>query len=486
MVRAHHLRDRVHIAVIGGNGFIGRNLIYSLADQSNLRIWSLDYQQHEIPLKPRGSKAIVEQVILDASTPSVTTWLAARPVDIVVYAAGHEAPTDGLGDTQVDVSSLQALVRTVNAFNSIPCYHEDDRRPYFIYLSSWTVYGENQIAVSSEEDELVPANYVGMGKMYCEDIVRRVMSKLEVPWCILRPTEVYGRKHHKELRSPRFWPGYLHYYLDKIIRRQEVIELFSPDTKIDLIHVNYLCQAIVDCMIHKRTGIHNVASGHSITMRELVDRIQQSYGEVKSTFEDSDRLLIEDMTITTGEIGDSIPYNHTKYSMHKFLDQYIPIRRLEIAEDMTIESIVAEPKLLDTTAPASMDYFKKRQEKRALDYQEIREVAGPEQFKYIRYGRFQDRARELLGYEESELLEDLRTEAESFKDLFEVEKSPALRLNLAPKPDAVKEAMEEIVKGRKRKIIERVDMIKEALREEDSQRRKMEEEVRATKSDDNK
>ena len=483
MIRAHHLRDRVHIAVIGGNGFIGRNLIYSLADQPNLRIWSLDYQQHEIPLKPKGSKAIIEQVILDASTASVTTWLAARPMDVVIYAAGYEAPTDGLGDTQVDVGSLQALVRTVNAFSSIPLYHEDDRRPYFLYLSSWSVYGENNVEISKETDELVPANYVGMGKMYCEDIIRRVMTQLEVPWCILRPTEVYGRKHHKELRNPRFWPGYFHYYLDKVIKRQETIELFSPDAKIDLMHVNYLCQAIVDCIISKRTGVHNVCSGHSITMKELVDRIQSSYGELHSTFEDSERLLIEDMTIAPGEISESLPYNHTKYSMHKFLDQYVPIRRLEIAEDMAIESIVAEPKFVDTTGPAALDYFKKRQEKRALEYQSIREIAGPEQFKYIRYGRFQDRARELLGYEATETLDDLRSDAESFKDLFEVEKAPALRLNLAPRPDAVKEAMETIVKGRKRKVVERMEMIKEAVRENNKNRKKMEEEVNAAKPD---
>lgn len=486
MVRAHHLRDRVHIAVIGGNGFIGRNFIYSLAGQSNLRIWSLDYQQHEIPLKPRGSKAIIEQVMLDASTPAVSAWLAARPMDVVIYAAGHESPTDGLADTQIDVKSLQALVRTVNAFKSIPCYHDDDRKPYFIYLSSWAVYGENKVAISSESDELVPANYVGMGKMYCEDIIQRVLTQLEVPWCILRPTEVYGRKHHKELRNPRFWPGYLHYYIDKVIKRQKTIELFSPDTKVDLIHVNYLSQVLVDCIINRRTGIHNVCSGHQITMRELVQRVQDSYGEVKSIFEDSHRLLIEDMTIAPGEVAEQVPYNHTKYSMHKFLEQYIPIRRLEIAEDMTIESIVAEPKILDTTGPAAMDYFKMRQERRALEYKEIRDIAGPEQFKYIRYGRFQERARELLGYDQKEDLEDLRSEAYSFKELFEAEAAPVLRLNTSPRREEVREVMEGIVKGRKRKVVERMDMIKEALREESKQRMEMEEEVRATEPSDDK
>jgi nucleoside-diphosphate-sugar epimerase len=451
MVRAHHLRDKVHIAVLGGNGFIGRNFIQSLADQEHLRIWSIDYQQHRVPIETKNAKAIIEQVNLDISTPAISTWLAARPVDVVVYAAGYEAPTDGLGDTKIDVKSLQALVQTVNSYTSIPRYHEDDQRPYFLYLSSWSVYGENNVSISSEEDELVPANYVGMGKMYCEDIVRRVMSKLEVPWCILRPTEVYGKKHHKELRNPRFWPGYFHYYLDKVLRREENIEVFSPDTKIDLMHVNYLSQVMIDCIVHKRTGVYNVSSGHSITIRDLLDRIKLSYGEEVGELQYSERMLIEDMTIAQGMLGELIPYNHSKYSMTRFLDQYIPIRRLEIADDMAIEQIIGEPRVLDTTAPCALEYYNKRKEQRTLDYTKIREVAGPEQFKYIRYGRFQERARELIGYEETESLEDFSTSAQSLEELFALDPLPRVEVSVSPQPDAVREEIEKVSKGRKKR-----------------------------------
>jgi len=451
MVRAHHLRDKIHIAVIGGNGFIGRNFIASVADQAHLRIWSLDYQHHNIHLQTKGSKAVIEQVLMDVSTPSVTTWLASRPMDVIVYAAGYESPTDGLGETIVDVKALQALVQTVNSYKSMRLVHEDDRLPYFLYLSSWSVYGENNVSISTEDDELVPANYTGMGKMYCEDVVKRIMTKLEVPWCILRPTEVYGKKHHKELRSSTFWPGYFHYYVDKVLKRQSEIEVFSPESKIDLIHVNYLSQVIVDCIVSKRTGVYNVSSGYSMTMRELVERIQEAYGERLSEIVPSNRLVIEDMTIEPGVVGNALPYNHARYSLTKFLDQYLPIRRLEIADDMTIEQIVTEPKLLDSTGTSAMDHYRLRRDKRELDYKEIREIAGPEQFKYIRYGRFQERARELLGYKETEELKDLSSQATSLIELFKTEAAQEIPNTFSPQTEKLKNSIKDASRGRKKR-----------------------------------
>lgn len=450
MIRAHHLRDRIHIAVIGGNGFIGRTLIKALSTQENLRIWSLDKRQHHIIIDTKGSKAIIEQVNMDVSTPSINSWLATRPMDMVVYLAGYESPTDGLGETVPDVNALKALVNTVNAFKSIRTPHEDDLRPYFLYVSSCSVYGENNIDVSSERDLLVPANYSGMGKMYCEDILSRMLNKLNVPWCVLRPTEVYGRKHHKELRDHSFWPGYLHYYLDGIVSRREAMEVFSPEAKVDLIHVNYLCEVIVDCLTKYRTGIYNVASGNHISIAELVGRIQTAYGEDSITkLLPSNNLKIEDMTITTGVIGEEVPYKHTKYPLNKFLDQYIPIRRLEVANDMAIESILSENRLLDTTATAAMEYFEKRKELRTIEYQKIREIAGPEQFKYIRYGRFQDRARELLGFEEVEKLEDLSAPAETLGDIFSIGHTPRIEIDLTEEEEEAKQKISQAKRGSK-------------------------------------
>jgi UDP-glucose 4-epimerase len=408
MIHSHHLRDKVHIAIIGGNGFIGRNLIKRLSTYSDVRIWSIDKNRNNIPIDTTGYKAIVEQLNMNVSEPDcIKVFLAARPLDVVIYLASCEAPTDGIGDLKTDSKAVAAAINTITSYGSIPLYEADDVRPYFMYVSSWSVYGENPSVPWTEESTLIPANYTGMGKMYVEDIIMKYMTALDVPWCILRPTEVFGKKHYTEANRRGYWPGYLHYYLDKVLKREPEIEVISPDTEIDLIHVNYLTKVIVQCISEYRKGIYNVSSGHTTKLFDLVKLIQQQYGSEVSKLVPSTRLNIENMSVDSSLMQKTMPYEPSKYPVDLFLEKYIPIRRLELAREKAIEEIIKEPKMLDSTAHGAKAYYEGRKEKRILAYKEIKEIAG-ENFKYIRYGRFQERARELLNLppgEETDALE---------------------------------------------------------------------------------
>lgn len=400
-MRKHRLRDKVQIAVIGGNGFLGRAIIHRLSSYENLRIFSIDKREHGVSIDTSKSKAIIQQITMDVGNEgAISSWLATYPVDVIVFCAGYEHPTDGLSASAVeDTKALMALHRTLAGLPSMELDPSEDR-PYFLFVSSWSVYGPQKKKLIDEGAKEFPANHSGMNKLLCEDLVKRMCTKFGSPFCILRPTEVYGRRHFKELSNRRFWPGYLAYFVDKVVKREKEIEIFSPNALIDLVPVNYFTKVVVEFIKDKKEGIYNISSGNPIRLEDLFNKIVDSHPaeELQIQIKKSKRLKIEDMKLSNSKVTDLVPYNKEKYDLGKFLKAYLPVRQYEIGKQMAIEQALKEPVTLDIAALQAKSEFEKRKKKRALGYKKIKEVAGPQFFK-LRVGRIQERSQELLGEE---------------------------------------------------------------------------------------
>lgn len=399
-MRAHKLKNQIQIAVIGGNGFIGRALIHRLSGYDNLRIFSIDKGDLSIYIDTSKSRAIIEQIFVDLSkTDTMSSFLFNHPVDVIVYAAGHEQPTDGLTDcVESLIDTSKVLNSTLKGLSNTNIDEQNEEMPYFLYLSSWSVYGPQDKYPISEGAKEYPGNYGGMIKLLEEDLVRRYCTKAKAPYCIVRPTEVYGRYNPKEL-STRRWPGYVTNYVNQIARKIETIEVPSPDTKLDLININYLTKILVELIKGKKEGVYNVASGKTVTMMELVYKIADAYGDgFKGSILPSKSLEIEDMYLDASKIYDLVPYDHNKYDLDSFIKSYLPIRRFEIAKQMAIEEAMKEPVLLDATSFGAMKAYERRKSNRRISYRKIKDIAGQKFFE-IKVGNIQARSENLLGDE---------------------------------------------------------------------------------------
>jgi UDP-glucose 4-epimerase len=414
-MRLQDLNKTIHIAVIGGNGFLGRSVIHRLSGYKNLRIFSLDKREHNVWIDTSKSKAIIQQIQADISNEDyIKTWLISNPVDIIIFTAGYENPTDGLGRTIDDTKALLGLNKTLQALQFMDLESNEDK-PYFLYISSWSVYGNQKTKLISETSKEYPKNYVGINKVLAEDLVKRYCTKFNIPWCILRPTEIYGKYDYKELIDQSFWHGYLIYYLDKIIKREYKLEVWSPKTHIDLVNINYFTALVRDLITNRITGIYNVASGQTIKISELVTKILDLYGE-KDNFKISisNKLKIEDMKLDTTAVSNILPYPQEKYILEDFIRDYIAVRRFEIGNLMAIEKALMEPVIIDPTTQKAVEAYELRKQQRKLDYQKIKEIAGDEFFK-IKIGNIQDRAKELLNLPDmadTTKLENLKKETE--------------------------------------------------------------------------
>ncbi len=429
-MRTHHLRGSIQIAVIGGNGFLGRAIIHRLSGFANLRIFSIDKRINNVLIDTSKFKAIVEQVQMDISgAGAIQSFLVGRPVDVVIFAAGVENPTDGLSTTfPEDLACLEGLAHTLSALPDMDL-DEGETRPYFLYISSYSVYGSSKKLLTTESKEY-PSNYTGMGKLMAEDLVKRNCTKYEVPFSILRPTEVYGRRHTRELRNRVFWPGFLPYYVDKFVKRDPQIEVFSPEVELDLVNVNHFSKVVEYLIEHQLEGTFNVASGTRIKLIDLVKKIASHYGQTESNIVTSQRLKVDHMKVDPGELQTLVPYDFDKYNLDQFILDYIPVRRYEIGKDMAIEDAISEPVLLDSSAFGAKEAYEARRLRRRLAYEKIHTIAGDEFFK-IKIGRLQERYQELLSEPvKTELLEQASKEQEKNNG----------RLNLAGSPKEDRES----------------------------------------------
>jgi nucleoside-diphosphate-sugar epimerase len=397
-MRLHNLRDSIHIAIIGGNGFLGRSIIARLSAYHNLRIFSIDKREHGVLIETSTSKAIIQQINMDISIPgNIQTWLAGHPVDVLIFAAGYENPSSGVWNSSIDdLTALVGLNYTLNGLNRLPL-EPGEKRPYFLYISSWAVYGEanNQIS-NTEECKEYPSNHVGMARLMGEDLVKRLCNKYSCPCGIVRPSEVYGKHNNKELGKENFWTGFVSYFVDRIVAKDQELELWKADAKIDLVHVNYFSKVILYLIEHQLEGIFNICSGETYSIRELANLVLRIYGnEASTSLVENHQISLDSMLLSPQKIHSLVPYEPPKYKLSEFLSSYIPIRRFEIGQNMAIEDILSEPLTVDTTSIEAKDAYEARKHRRRIAYTKIKEIAGPEFFK-IKIGKLQERTKELL------------------------------------------------------------------------------------------
>lgn len=409
-MRTHSLRNSLQIAVIGGNGFLGRSIIKRLSPYPNLRIFSLDKQLHNVYIDTSKSKAIIEQIQMDVGNEgAVQAWLMARPVDIIIYAAGFEGLSKEITSSSGDeAKSLVGLDYTLSGLKNMNLDPEEEK-PYFLYISSWAVYGSGK-GPFSETSKTIPTNYSGLIKLAGEDLVKQKCAKSNATWCILRPTEIYGKKHYRELANKRYWSGYFYHFLDRILLREVDISVISENSYIDLLDINYFTKFVELCLVQKLTGIYNLSSETPIKLKDMVSTIYNTYAD--STYKPNVSLhkenFINSMNLSSKKAHSLLPYDVEKYSFNSFLQKYIPLRRYELAKSMAVEDALSEPVLLDMTSAKAKEVYEARKIRRKLAYQKIKEIAGPEFFS-INVGNIPERYKEL---ESLEITDKLLQQAE--------------------------------------------------------------------------
>lgn len=409
-------KGHLKVCVIGGNGFIGRHLITHLATRfKNLLIYSIDAQPHSIYINKEGFNSIVREITMDVSIPeAIRPWLYGNQPDIIIYAAGHETPANGLGTISEDMNSLLGLTNIVETIayverhrnKFLPITDEiksnlaltrllnvlpEIKPDFFLYFSSASVYGDYGRRGITEESKLKPLNHVGQARVLAEHAIELMFKPLDIPYAVVRPTEVYGTHSPRALADPRYWPGFISYFTDKYIKaieykaryegKKDVPNLpydfglrFSQNTTLDFVHVDYVCKVVTEICRHKIEGTYNLASGQYNKLTDLLTYIE---GGMENLIDGIPKLRIDKKNNITklphclvkpGFCEELIPYDSDKYKLSRFVEENCAKRLVEIKTRMDYEEAIARGHVIDTTGRNRGTELQRTEPKPPIDF----------------------------------------------------------------------------------------------------------------------
>lgn len=203
------------VLITGVSGFIG-NALYKKLSASGYEVWG-------ISRKENAKDRIIQGDLLSFdSTIRALSLIPDCPVVIHAAALAHSGKKDkNLNYIPINKTITENIVRAT-----------EHNQPYFIFLSSVAVYGEDgRNAPVSVFDKLRPSTEYGMSKVICEEIIKH--SSL-TNYQILRLGPVFDENNEKDIKKRIYLPG-----------QSKLKLVIVPSPQYSLCHVNTVARTIL-------------------------------------------------------------------------------------------------------------------------------------------------------------------------------------------------------------------------------------------------
>lgn len=247
--------------LLGGNGFIGRNLAIALA-QAGHSVLSADLSHtaisHEFIISSCG----------DLSNPDyIDNCLKQGPFDYVFLLACTLIPSSGKEAYFLELDFQKKL-----GCELLERMHKFGSKTLVLFSSGGAIYGNNGLAINHENAPLSPINYYGKAKKILESIIQSGAPEWGINYLILRPSNPYGIG--QKLNAAQ---GLIAVALGKILRG-EPIEIWGDGEVVrDYLHISDLISAVLALLNHDtRNEVYNIGSGDGKSVNQILEVIQSS------------------------------------------------------------------------------------------------------------------------------------------------------------------------------------------------------------------
>ena len=158
--------------------------------------------------------------------------------------------------------SFQAMVKNLQMAHHFASGVPPGRLAGVVYLSSVNVYGHQSSLPINEDSIPTPSSFYGTSKLAGECLLRQT-GALDCPVTILRLPGVYGPGD-----SGHSVVGNL---LNNILHKGRVTLTGNGSVRRDLVEIGDLCRVVERALEQPLNGLLNVATGKSLSIREVVD-----------------------------------------------------------------------------------------------------------------------------------------------------------------------------------------------------------------------
>ena len=249
------------VLVTGGAGFIGKHLVsFLLKKDHTVTIFDnfSNSTKESISHFIQMGINVIEGDIIN----SLDIQDASKNHDIVIHLAAKISVSESI-DNPSEVFQVN-----VDGTKNVLASCEKNHVKKLIAASSAAVYGEgNQDVNLTEETKMNPISPYGESKVMMEEIIRQWKSSYNFNYVILRFFNIYGIGQSSE------YAGVITKCLEKI-KQKKPIEIFGDGLQTrDFVAIEDVINAIYNAMQSSNSGTYNIASGKTITINELVNKM---------------------------------------------------------------------------------------------------------------------------------------------------------------------------------------------------------------------
>lgn len=256
-----------NIAIIGGNGFIGKNFV-NFFEKKEFRISVLDRGA-----KPYNAHIDFFSTDIHHTKELIENLRNATHIIWLVHASVPSTKDDSLVDDFL--LNISPLIKFLEKSNELPNLEK------FIYLSSGgTVYGnyEERTPIKENFPQKPISNY-GLSKSTAEKYIEYLTAEKNFESYILRPSNVFGP--YQNLVKPQGIIGFAF----KAIKNNLPLDLYDNGRVIrDFVYVEDLAEAVYQLILKENlergtTKCYNVGSGEGHSIKYILDKIENISGK---------------------------------------------------------------------------------------------------------------------------------------------------------------------------------------------------------------
>ncbi len=257
----------MRVLVTGGAGFIGKYLVKSLLKKGDsvtiFDNFTNSTKDSISSLVNMGAKIIEGDI---TKLPDLVN--ATKNQDIVIHLAAKISVSESI------INPSETFSVNVDGTRNVLVACEKNYIKKLIVSSSAAVYGESSADVKlTEESETIPISPYGESKVKMEKEIRKFKSNYDISCIILRFFNIYGIGQSLE------YAGVITKFIKKNIENKP-LEIFGNGLQTrDFVSINDVISAIHNAISYDKSGTFNIASGKTITIKDLAKMIILLHGK---------------------------------------------------------------------------------------------------------------------------------------------------------------------------------------------------------------
>jgi len=254
------------ILIIGGTGFLGRNIAISLLEvHYNLVILTRNKKCAETIFSNQKDIQFIEGSLTDID--KLKQIIDQINIDLVIHLASSLIPNSNREEFFKDLKKI--ILPTFDLLEALA--HKKIKIMFF--SSAGTIYGNHE-GLITEKTRLKPINHYGFSKLFIEQYILMLSRIAELPYIILRPSNIYGKSYATNNQQ-----GFIEVAIEKMEKGEHIEIWGSGNQKRDFLHVTDICNIVSKIISLNITNeTINIAYGKSYSLLEIIEILEKNLG----------------------------------------------------------------------------------------------------------------------------------------------------------------------------------------------------------------